>query len=191
MSQKNLKNVLKNALKNTSVRKLDYFLSFLVLRVVSSLLGFPALQAIALLSPEFVGRTFQAYILMALLLFGGDWLLDGIQVGHFTLFYAGWYWQYLGFFAVVLLGDRLLRINTLARMLLGAILAPLVFFVISNFGVWCQGALYPMSAAGLLQCFVMGLPFLKISMLSTLFYCTLAYPLLRLQTRSRTGIYYA
>jgi hypothetical protein len=40
-----------------------------------------------------------------------------------------------------------------------AFLASLVFFIVSNFGVWREGQLYPMTISGLIECYVMGIPF--------------------------------
>lgn len=42
----------------------------------------------------------------------------------------------------------------------------LVFFVISNFGVWISGQMYPQNVAGLIETYVMGLPFYKNQFLS-------------------------
>jgi hypothetical protein len=34
-----------------------------------------------------------------------------------------------------------------------------VFFVLSNFGVWCVSGMYPHTLVGLINCYVLGLPF--------------------------------
>lgn len=44
----------------------------------------------------------------------------------------------------------------------------LFFFVWTNFGVWAMDGMYPMTAAGLVQSYVMGLPFLKFHILGNL-----------------------
>ncbi len=41
-----------------------------------------------------------------------------------------------------------------------SLVASLQFFLISNFGVWAEGVLYPKTAAGIVQCYTMALPFL-------------------------------
>ena len=45
----------------------------------------------------------------------------------------------------------------------------LVFFLVSNFGVWAEGLFYPRSLAGLVDCFAMAIPFYKSEMASQLF----------------------
>jgi hypothetical protein len=46
--------------------------------------------------------------------------------------------------------------------------AAFVFFVISNFGVWWSGGIYPRTSAGLVECFVMALPFFHQTVLAQL-----------------------
>ena len=44
----------------------------------------------------------------------------------------------------------------------------MIFFIISNFGVWLLSNTYSGDIAGLITCYVMGLPFLKNSLLSSI-----------------------
>ena len=46
----------------------------------------------------------------------------------------------------------------------------LLFYAISNLGVWVLGTTYPMTPAGLLACLAAGLPFLPATTFSTLLY---------------------
>ena len=50
---------------------------------------------------------------------------------------------------------------------------PLIFFIITNFGVWLHSSYYTKSINGLTQCFYMAIPFFKNTILSTFFYCIL------------------
>jgi len=52
----------------------------------------------------------------------------------------------------------------------GALISSLLFFLITNFGVWMQGTLYPKTIDGLWHAYVMGLPFLRNTMMGDLFY---------------------
>ena len=51
----------------------------------------------------------------------------------------------------------------------------LVFFLISNFGVWLLSNMYEKNIAGLINCYVMGIPFLKNTMISTIFFSYLGF----------------
>ena len=43
-----------------------------------------------------------------------------------------------------------------------------IFFVVTNFGVWLVGSLYPRTIAGLVQCFIMAVPFWRGTILGDL-----------------------
>ncbi len=76
-------------------------------------------------------------------------------------FYKGMAVVYLGFALIVGLGV-LLRRHRSAPVIAGATLAgSLLFFGLSNLGVWAFGGLYPHSLAGLGSCFVAALPFYR------------------------------
>ena len=46
--------------------------------------------------------------------------------------------------------------------------ASIIFFLVSNFAVWAEGAWYPKSFNGLMQCYTMAIPFFKYEILGTL-----------------------
>jgi hypothetical protein len=52
-------------------------------------------------------------------------------------------------------------------------LGPLIFFIITNFGVWLNSWYYTKNINGLIECFYMAIPFFKNTILSTFFYCIL------------------
>ncbi|MGD1845855.1 MAG: DUF6580 family putative transport protein [Salibacteraceae bacterium] len=59
---------------------------------------------------------------------------------------------------------RTLQIGGLATA--GAV----IFFLVSNFGVWFFSSIYPATVEGLVSCYVMALPFFKNSLMGDLFY---------------------
>ncbi len=73
---------------------------------------------------------------------------------------------YLGYAIIVGLGllvkENAPRTQVLAFSLLGTFL----FFLITNFGVWYDGRMYPPTAAGLISCYLMGLEFYRNQMIS-------------------------
>lgn len=52
------------------------------------------------------------------------------------------------------------RLN-LGQAIIGAFVGSIVFFLVSNFGVWALGTMYAKTPAGLLTCYEMGLPFYR------------------------------
>lgn len=61
------------------------------------------------------------------------------------------------------------RVKLLA--LIGTALASsTLFFLISNFGVWVAGAMYPHTLSGLVTCYLMGVPFFRNAAVGDLLY---------------------
>jgi hypothetical protein len=61
------------------------------------------------------------------------------------------------------------RINP-QRVIAGAFASSAIFFLLSNFGVWAGGTMYPKTIEGLMICYAAGIPFLKGTLLGDLFY---------------------
>ena len=56
--------------------------------------------------------------------------------------------------------------------IIGAVCGSLVFYIISNFGVWSLGS-YGYSFDGLLICYIAAIPFYTNTLISTIIYSTL------------------
>ena len=52
----------------------------------------------------------------------------------------------------------------------GVMIGCLVFFFVSNFGVWLFSDMYSKDLPGLIQCYIMGLPFLQNSLIGSLLF---------------------
>ncbi len=57
-----------------------------------------------------------------------------------------------------------------SRILLGAAGGSLLFFLVTNFGVWATQDLYPRTISGLWQCYVAAIPFFRNSLIGDLIY---------------------
>ena len=53
------------------------------------------------------------------------------------------------------------------------ILAPVIFFTTTNFGVWLTSTLYPKTLDGLILCYTMAIPFFQNTLIGTIFYIVL------------------
>lgn len=100
-------------------------------------------------------------------------LLSDYAVIHFL--YGGrygWFSPYTwsGFVLVGLIGWTLRHRATFGRVVGASLAGSVVFFLVSNFGVWVHGKMYPLTAAGLGACYVAALPFFRNTVLGDLFY---------------------
>jgi hypothetical protein len=63
-----------------------------------------------------------------------------------------------------------------SRVVVPTVLAcSLIFFVTTNFAVWAWSGLYSADLAGLIQCYAMGLPFLKYTVAGDLFWAAVLF----------------
>lgn len=69
---------------------------------------------------------------------------------------------------VALLGVALSRRKTPLRVGAASVASSLLFFVITNFTIWVGSDMYPRTGAGLVECYVMALPFLRNALLGDL-----------------------
>ena len=63
--------------------------------------------------------------------------------------------------------------NSILSRLFLSFVGAILFYIISNFGVWFSGSLYQHSIEGLIQCYIMALPFFTNTLLSTIIFSLL------------------
>jgi hypothetical protein len=152
--------------------------------ILSRLIPHPANFAPMMSIGLFGGALFQnkkwAYIIPLLSIWLSDLYINNVVYGayypKFVWLYSGFYWQYSIFLLMPILGALVFNKNiTATRIFATAIGSGLIFFFVSNFGVWISGHMYPKTATGLWQCYLMGLPFLKGTLASNVIYSTLLF----------------
>jgi hypothetical protein len=79
--------------------------------------------------------------------------------------------------AAALIGTWVRKDRTAGRFMLrtagGTLASSVLFFVVTNFGVWVQGLLYTRDLAGLALCYEMAIPFFQNTVLGDLFFVAL------------------
>ena len=133
--------------------------------------GFSPVFAIALVA-GFISRDKSASFLLPLVaLLLSDVLIEVFyRQGVFPYggFYDGQWKNYLIVLSCTFVGWALKGRNFTA-VLAGGLLAPTLFFFLSNLNVWISNeVVYSRDANGLLDCFIAGLPFYKNALLSTI-----------------------
>jgi len=75
---------------------------------------------------------------------------------------------YASFLVTAFLGRRIRTRRTMARVLGSALASSVVFFIVTNFGVWLTSGMYALDSTGLGTCYVAALPFFRNSLLGDL-----------------------
>ncbi|MFA5770588.1 MAG: DUF6580 family putative transport protein [Patescibacteria group bacterium] len=76
---------------------------------------------------------------------------------------------YVSFIIITLIGG-LIKNNKWQSILKASLVSSILFFLITNFGVWATGSMYQKNLFGLAQSYVMGIPFFRNTIISDLFY---------------------
>jgi hypothetical protein len=136
------------------------------LRLVPHPPNFSPIDGMALFSGAYLGR--RAIALAAPL---GALLVSDLILG----FYPGMNFVYASVALVVLLGWTLERRRSPLRVGAAAISGALLFFVLTNFGMWLFSGFYPRNLAGLEACYVAAIPFFQNSLAGDLFYAAILF----------------
>lgn len=156
---------------------------YLVVLIVSAALyrilpgrpfGFAPQIAMALFGGAVIKDRKWAFALPLFSMFVSDALYEVLyQNGLSSIqgFYEGQWLNYLIFASVVVVGFFMKQVN-LKNVLLYSFIAPTWFFLLSNFAVWAggSGTTIPRTGAGLMQTYVLGIPFYQMSILATLLF---------------------
>lgn len=137
------------------------------------------IAAMALLGVAYFSNKYHVFIVPVLAMWLSDLAINNIlyhrYFDHFVWFYPGFYWTYLAF---VLIGSGailLLKKVSVKTILPASLLASITFFLVSNFGVWASGIMYPKDVNGLIACYSAGIPFFKNTLIGDLFYCGILF----------------
>lgn len=93
-------------------------------------------------------------------------LISDLFLGfHSTIPYV-----YLSFLLIVFIGRRLQKKKTFIRIITISFTSSVLFFLITNFGVWISTNMYAKNFAGLVNAYDMGLPFFRNTLIGDMFY---------------------
>lgn len=125
--------------------------------------------------------------LAAMALFGGALLADrrlafvvpfaALFLSDLLLgFHATMPFVYAGFALTVLIGRGFIgERGGMTRIGAATVAATLLFYAVTNFGVWATQTLYPPTAEGLMASYIAGLPFLRNALLGDLFFAAVIF----------------
>lgn len=146
-------------------------------RLIPHPMNFAPLGAMALFGSAYLSRNG-----MGLLVTMAAWLLSDLLLNNFvypgdgfTLFTQGAVFIYGSIALIYALGSVLLKKVSLPRMAAGSLGASVIFFVVSNLGVWVTGTMYPMTIDGLMACYAAAIPFFQNTLMGDLFYATILF----------------
>ncbi len=109
--------------------------------------------------PKIYGPIISLLIMLASdLVLGLSWLTPVVYASIILCSFIGW------------------KVVGAKSMAFGGLIGSVMFFIITNFAVWCAG-LYPYNFVGLIECYVMAVPFFMNTLCSCLLYSGILFSL--------------
>ena len=135
--------------------------------------NFTPIVAVAILSGYFFKNINLSYIVL---------LISMLLVDVFIGFYKHMFFVYLSLFLITFIFFKISdKVNSKNLFIFG-FLGSLIFFLVSNFGVWASGVLSPITNLpyekninGLINCYFLAIPFFTKTLTSTIFFSYIAY----------------
>jgi hypothetical protein len=150
---------------SVGMKKLSTIVGLILVAALSRLIphpwNFTAIGAMALFGGAQLPSRWTSLVVPMAALFLSDMILG---------LHSGMIFVYLGFAMIVMLGWMLREGQGLTRLTTMSLVASCVFFLVSNFGVWVMGDLYPVTGSGLISCYVSAIPFFGNQIFGDLFF---------------------
>jgi hypothetical protein len=128
--------------------------------------NFTPVGAMALFSGALIRDRRLAFLFPLASLFAGD-----LFIGFYKIMPV----VYASFLLSVLIGRWLQDRRTLAPIVGATLLGAAQFFIVTNFGVWALGSLYPRTLVGLSACYAAGIPFFWNTLAGDAFYTAVLF----------------
>ncbi len=118
--------------------------------------NFTSLLALSFYIPVFLGLRYLPILLIS-------FAITDIVIGY----HSGTHWTWGSVLLIGLISPFFAR--NIKFRISGALLGTCIFFAVTNFGVWASG-MYSYTYAGIIECYILALPFFSYSLISTLFF---------------------
>lgn len=118
--------------------------------------NFAPISAIALLGGALLGWRYALAIPLVIMV-----ISDSI-IGTYSSMAFTW----LALVLIAAYGTLFRGATVSTRVILGSLGSAVIFFIVSNFGVWVLGGMYPPTLAGIIECYSMAIPFFRATLIS-------------------------
>ena len=146
-------------------------------RFIPHVPNFSPLVGIALFSGVYLNKKYSYFIPI------GIYVISDIVIGLHGIVLFTW-----GSIALIYwLGHKLKTNKTPARIAVYTLTSSILFFIVTNFGVWLQGW-YSYTLEGLLKCYIVALPFFRTSLLADFIYVAVLFGTYEYILRRKTNL---
>ncbi len=128
--------------------------------------NFAPIAAMALLGGAYFNKKWAAFLVPLLAMFVTDTIIG---------FHATVWAVYISFVLIVGIGMVMIKQKKITNIILASISSSVLFFVITNFGLWISTPYYEKTGTGLAACYTAAIPFFHYTLLGDLFFVALMF----------------
>jgi hypothetical protein len=151
------------------------FLSLAASRFIPHPPNFTSLLALSFYVPVLFGLRYIPVLLIS-------FAITDLVIGY----HSGTHWTWGSVLVIGLMSQHFSK--NINFRLVGSLFGALIFFLITNFGVWTSG-MYSFTVNGLIECYTLAIPFFTYSLVSTIFFSFIIEFVYKLfKTKIRTQI---
>ena len=136
--------------------------------------NFTPIIAIALLASHLFKNKWIIILPSLMAMWISDLIINNYLYGGYhdslVIFSPSFLWVYGPIICIALLGTVLIKKVKISNIALSSISGSLIFFLVSNFGVWISGTMFPQSLSGLIACYTVALPYFGNQLVGDLLY---------------------
>jgi len=135
-------------------------------RLIPHLPNFTPILALALFGGAYLPSKITAFLIPISAMFLSDLILG---------FHSQIYAVYGCILILSFLGRTIQNKISILNLTITGISGSLIFFIVTNFSVWLGDNLYPLNLNGLIQCYVMAIPFFHNTLISTFIFLAILF----------------
>ena len=138
--------------------------------------NFTAIGAVAIFAGFLIPNRLLSFVIPMAAMYLSDLVINNLIYGttDFIWFTEGTTWIYLGLIAHTL-SAILFKRPTISNIAGASLSGAILFFLISNFGVWYGSGMYEKTLAGLSLCYTAALPFFGNVLAGNLIFCAVLF----------------
>jgi hypothetical protein len=128
--------------------------------------NFTPIITVAIISGYFFKNVYLSAMVLIISMLIGDLFIG---------FYTNMIFVYISLLFITIIFFKAVKKMNSKNLIIFAFLGSLVFFLISNFGVWIFANMYEKNLNGLMQCYLMAIPFFKNTLFSSIIFTYISY----------------
>ena len=122
----------------------------IVSRLITDIPNFTPTIALVIFTGYFIKNR---YIVLLIILISQG--ISDFYIGlHESMFFV-----YFSFLLIAFISPLVIKKLNLSSVITASLIGPVIFFIISNFGVWYSMNIYSNDMRGLIECYLAGVPF--------------------------------